>query len=130
MDDLEATPMRRQVLFATLVAVAVTLLGAPQRSGAQEGAAPAAGAVRLEPVPVEQVAREADRTLLQVNNQTPFIVFIYVGGVRIGWMRPYRTAVVRGMVNGYHTLYAHSQYGTMSWGPREAWIPGTWNLIY
>lgn len=122
--------MRRGTLCATLVTLAVTVLGAPHWSNAQEGAAPAAGAVRLEPVPVEQAAREEDRALLQINNQTPFIVFVYVGGVRIGWMRPYRTAVVRGMVNGYHTLYAHSQYGTMSWGPREAWIPGTWNLIY
>ena len=31
---------------------------------------------------------------------------------------------------GYHRLYAHSQYGTTSWGPRDAWIPGTWNLLY
>ncbi len=53
--------MRREILFATLVAVAVTLLGAPHLSNAQESAAPAAGAVRLEPVPAERVAREADR---------------------------------------------------------------------
>jgi hypothetical protein len=133
--------MRCRIAVASLLTLAVTLLAGSPITHADEGplGAPrlpspdsvgSPGAVRLEPVPVEQVAREGDRTLLQVNNQTPFIVFVYVGGVRIGWIRPYRTAIIRGLANGYHTLYAHSQYGTMSWGPRDAWIPGNWNLIY
>lgn len=120
--------MRCRIAVASLLTLALTLLAGSPITHADEGAA--AGAVRLEQVPVEQVAREADRTLLQVNNQTPFIVFIYVEGVRIGWMRPYRTAIIRGLTTGYHRLNAHSQYGTMSWGPRDAWIPGNWNLIY
>jgi len=121
--------MKCRIVVASLV-VMLTLLSGLGTAVADEGVAGPAGAVQLEQVPVEQVAREGDRTLLQVNNQTPFIVFIYVGGVRIGWMRPYRSAIIRGFLTGYHRIYAHSQYGTMSWGPRDAWIPGTWNLIY
>jgi hypothetical protein len=81
-------------------------------------------------VTVEEVAREGERNMLQINNQTPFIVIVYIGGVRLGWMRPYRVGLIRGLMVGYHRLYSHSQYGTTSWGPRDVWIPGTWNLLY
>ena len=122
--------MRCRTAVASLLTLAVTLLAGSPVTRADEGAR-APGAVWLEPVAVEKVAREAERDgLLQVNNQTPFIMIIMVDGVRVGWMRPYRTAIVRGLSTGYHALYAHSQYGTMSWGPRDAWVPGNWNLIY
>ena len=94
-------------------------------------ASPEAGAVFAEsPVFVEQVVREGDRNVLKVKNRTPFIVILNVGGVRVGWMRPYRTGIIRGLTPGYHKLYAHSRYGTMSWGPRDVWVPGNWNLLY
>lgn len=79
---------------------------------------------------IEQVVKEGDRTLLKVKNRTPFMVIVYVGGVRIGWVRPYRKGLIRGLRPGHHRLYAHTRYGTTSWGPRFIWIPGTWNLIY
>jgi hypothetical protein len=79
---------------------------------------------------IEQVANEGDRTLLKVKNRTPFMVIVYVGGVRIGWVRPYRKGLIRGLRPGHHRLYAHTRYGTTSWGPRFIWVPGTWNLMY
>lgn len=81
-------------------------------------------------ITIEEIARDGDRALLRVRNRTPFIVMVYIGGVRIGWMRPYRVGLIRGLMNGHHRLYAHSRYGTTSWGPRFVWIPGTWNLLY
>jgi hypothetical protein len=81
-------------------------------------------------ITIEEIARDGDRALLRVRNRTPFIVIVYIGGVRIGWMRPYRVGLIRGLMNGHHRLYAHSRYGTTSWGPRFVWIPGTWNLLY
>jgi hypothetical protein len=82
------------------------------------------------PISVEDVARESDRNVLQINNQSPFIVILYVGDVRVGFIHPYRSAFIRGLLAGYHKLYAHSQYGTTSWGPRDTWVPGSWNLTY
>jgi hypothetical protein len=79
---------------------------------------------------IEEVVKEGDRTLLKVKNRTPFMVIVYVGGVRIGWVRPYRKGLIRGLRPGHHRLYAHTRYGTTSWGPRFIWIPGTWNLMY
>ncbi len=82
------------------------------------------------PFTVEEIVRDGDRALLRVRNRTPFMVIMHIGGVRVGWMRPYRTGLLRGLVPGYHKLYAHSRFGSMSWGPREIWVPGTWNLLY
>lgn len=79
---------------------------------------------------IEEVIQDGERSLLRVRNRTPFIIIVYVGGVRLGWMRPYRVGLIRGLTNGYHRMYAHSRYGTTSWGPRFVWIPGTWNLLY
>lgn len=81
-------------------------------------------------ITVEEIIRDGDRSMLRVRNRTPFIVIVYLGGVRIGWMRPYRVGLIRGLMNGHHRLYAHTRYGTTSWGPRFIWIPGTWNLLY
>ena len=98
---------------------------------APAAATPQGGAALPDhPISVEQLLKEGDRTVLKVKNRTPFIVILNVGGRRIGWMRPYRTGVIRGLAPGYHKLYAHSRYGTMSWGPRDVWIPGNWNLLY
>jgi hypothetical protein len=110
----------------TVALVALTIGSATYQPGVQ---ATSTG-VALAQVPVEQVAKGSNRDMLQVNNQTPFIIIVYIGGIRIGWMRPYHTGLIRGLLTGYHRLYAHSQYGTTSWGPRDAWIPGTWNLLY
>lgn len=94
-------------------------------------ASPETGVILSEsPVTVEEVIQEGDRNVLKVKNRTPFIVILNVGGVRVGWMRPYRTGIIRGLTPGYHKLYAHSRYGTMSWGPRDVWVPGNWNLLY
>jgi hypothetical protein len=120
--------------LVTLLLVALLVGSFTMTPGGTAAASPQAIA-QLEGTPrdivsVEQVAREGDRNTLQINNQTPFITIVYIGGVRLGWMRPYRIGMIRGLMIGYHRLYAHSQYGTTSWGPRDVWIPGVWNLLY
>lgn len=53
---------------------------------------------------------------------------VYVGGVRSGWIKPFRTEVFKGLKAGYQKIYVHSHYGSASWGPKRVWVPGTWNL--
>jgi hypothetical protein len=79
-------------------------------------------------VALESVANEADRAVLKVQNSTPFILTIYVAGIRAGWIKPFRTVSFKGFKAGQHKFYAFSQYGTTSWGPEEITIPGKWNL--
>jgi hypothetical protein len=140
VDNVEANSMKSKIAVASVVTVALLALTvgsitfAPRSVTADPGKVTLVeNGVALEKTPgvsVEQVATEGERNMLQVNNNTPFIIIVYIGGIRIGWMRPYRTGLIRGLMTGYHRLYAHSQYGTTSWGPRDAWIPGTWNLLY
>jgi hypothetical protein len=79
---------------------------------------------------VGEIEVEADRGLLRVRNTTPFIMLLYVAKVRVGWVKPFRTEVLRGLRDGYHRLYAHSEYGSASWGPRSVWVPGTLNVTF
>lgn len=125
---------RTRIMLASIVTVALVALLAGSFTMTPEGSASPV-TTQLEGTPrdmvsVEQVAREGERNTLQINNQTPFINIVYIGGIRLGWMRPYRMGLIRGLMIGYHRLYAHSQYGTTSWGPRDVWIPGVWNLLY
>jgi hypothetical protein len=129
---------RRTLANAAVTALSLLLVSSsilvfsPGRVEASPAAPRAAvrGGAPAEPISVLEVVREGERNMLRVKNQTPFIVIVYIGGVRVGWMRPYRMGMIRGLVPGYHRLYAHSQYGTTSWGPQDIWIPGTWNLVY
>jgi len=117
------------VVVATLVVGSFTLV--PSRVQANPMGVTADGTkLPDDAIVIEEVIRDGDRGVLRVRNRTPFIIMVYVGGVRIGWMRPYRIGRIRGLMNGYHRLYAHSRYGTTSWGPRSIWVPGTWNLLY
>ena len=129
---------KTRITLASIVTVLLVALLAgsfTMTPGGTATASPRVVTAQLEGTPremvsVEQVAREGERNTLQINNQTPFITIVYIGGVRLGWMRPYRIGLIRGLMIGYHRLYAHSQYGTTSWGPRDVWIPGVWNLLY
>ena len=77
---------------------------------------------------VEEVAREPERGVLKLRNNTPFIMLIYVAKVRIAWVKPFRNEQIRGLKDGRHKLYAHSQYGSASFGPRSVTVPGTLNI--
>jgi hypothetical protein len=101
------------LVTALLLAAAMLTANGPRWSSAH--AQPAAG-------------REMGHQVLRVRNRTPFIVEIYVGGLRVGWLRPYRSGVLRGLRRGHHRLYAHTRWGTMAWGPRSMAVPGTWSL--
>jgi hypothetical protein len=121
--------------IATLVALTLAIGGVTltaRRAGADRVSVRAADGNKLpdDAIVVEEIIRDGDRATLRIRNRTPFIVMVYIGGVRIGWMRPYRVGMIRGLMNGFHRLYAHSRYGTTSWGPRPVWVPGTWNLLY
>jgi hypothetical protein len=65
---------------------------------------------------------------LRLRNRTPFMLTVYIGGVRSGWIKPFRTEVFRGLKTGQHKVYVASHYGSASWGPRRVPVPGTWNL--
>jgi len=122
--------MKSRIALASVVSVVAVSLLVLSLTLTPGNVAVASPQGDLKPISVEQVAHEADRNTLRVNNQTPFITILYIGGVRVGWMRPYHTGMINGLLAGYYRLYAHSQYGTMSWGPRDAWVPGSWNLLY
>ena len=81
-------------------------------------------------ISIEEVIQDGDRVVLRIKNRTPFILIIYIAGVRVGWLRPQRVALMRGISRGYHKLHAHTRYGTTAWGPKEIWVPGTWNILY
>ncbi len=122
--------MKKILLLAG--AAALVLAASATFVGLQEQQAAADTGTQMEGAPftIEEIVRDGDRALLRVRNRTPFMVIMHIGGVRVGWMRPYRTGLLRGLAPGYHKLYAHSRFGSMSWGPREIWVPGTWNLLY
>jgi hypothetical protein len=80
------------------------------------------------PLPVEEVAREADRGVLKIKNTTPYILTIFVHGVRAGWIKPYRTESFKGLKDGLHRMYAVSEYGSAAWGPRDVRVPGSLNV--
>jgi hypothetical protein len=65
---------------------------------------------------------------LKIKNRTPFIINIYIGGVRSGWVKPFRTEVFKGLKAGKHKLYAITHYGSSFWGPLKVNVPGAWNL--
>jgi hypothetical protein len=134
---METNSMKAKITLASITTVVIVglVVGSLSVVPREVQATPKVLKVNAEKLPddaitIEEIARDGDRTLLRVQNRTPFIVIVYVGGVRIGWVRPYRKGLIRGLMRGHHRLYAHSRYGTTSWGPRFIWIPGTWNLLY
>lgn len=78
--------------------------------------------------PAASQAGKSSARVLKVRNRTPFIVNIYVAKIRVGWVRPFRLAVFKGLKKGSHTVYAVSHYGFSHWGPRRIRVPGMWNL--
>lgn len=80
------------------------------------------------PRPVEEVAREAERGVLRIKNSSPFILQVYVAGIRIGWIKPFRSELFKGLRDGVHRIYLHSEYGTVAWGPRQVQVPGQLNV--
>jgi hypothetical protein len=103
------------VSFTLLAALSAPVLSAPVLAD-------------LDPLSPEEAAQELDRGVLRIRNNTPFIMLIYVSGIRAGWIKPFRTELFRGLKDGGHKIYAHSEYGSASWGPRSVKSPGTLNL--
>jgi hypothetical protein len=65
---------------------------------------------------------------LRIKNRTPFLINVFIGGVRSGWIKPFRTEVFKGLKAGRHKLYAITHYGSSYWGPSKIDVPGQWNL--
>jgi hypothetical protein len=101
--------MLRRLVLAGLV---VGLWGGVAPAG------PSPAGIELEPT----------REVLRIRNRTPFMLTVYVAGVRSGWIKPFRTVLFKGLKAGYQKIYVHSHYGSASWGPKRVWVPGTWNL--
>jgi len=98
----------RQLVLAAVTGL-LLCLGAPVKE------APAAKKKPSDPV-------------LRIKNRTPFIINIYIGGVRSGWIKPFRTEVFKGLKVGKHKLYAITHYGSSFWGPMKIGVPGALNL--
>jgi hypothetical protein len=113
--SLETVPMTREELRAA-------------KRDAEQFAWNKHGTSGADALDVRVVAQEHDRTILRIRNRTPFMIYIYIHNVRVGWVQPYRTGLMRGLRVGYHRLYAHSRFGSVYWGPRRIWVPGNWNL--
>ena len=128
--------MKTTTLVTAAVLSCAVLAGRASHAAAAAGEEPlvvaeatAAGA-RLpdDALEVKLISKEGDRGVLMVRNRTPFLVLVYIRGIRVGWLRAYRTGIIRGLVTGYHNVYAHSRWGSMHWGPRQMWIPSRWTL--
>ena len=91
-------------------------------------AAAALAAVALAAALAAARAGDAGATF-EVRNRTPLRVFVYVDGVRAGWLGPYRRGRFRGLRRGYHRFYARTRFGNAAWGPRLLRVPGAWNLL-
>ncbi len=66
--------------------------------------------------------------VLRLRNSSPFIIQVFIGGVRVGWVKPFRTELFKGLKGGYHKIYTHTEYGTVAWGPKNVMVPGTLNV--
>ncbi|MFH1132030.1 MAG: hypothetical protein V1754_11890 [Pseudomonadota bacterium] len=111
------------IVFCVLLC-SILVLAQPQ----EKTSAPKNQQLSSDAIDVEVMSDGKDRSILQVRNRTPFVVLLYVHGVRVGWLRPYRTGTIRGLRAGYHRVYAHSRWGSVYWGPKRVWVPGNWNL--
>jgi hypothetical protein len=69
-------------------------------------------------------ARSVEGATLRVKNASPFILQVFIGGVRAGWLKPFRTELFNGLRAGTHRVFLHSEYGTVAWGPRDVHVPG------
>jgi hypothetical protein len=90
--------------------------------GAAKGPSPASSGATKKP------AAAPEQTVLRIMNGTPFIVQIFVEGVRVGWLRPFRTELFRGLKPGKHKVFASSEYATTHVGPVAVDVPGAWNV--
>jgi hypothetical protein len=124
-----------KMFIALIVALFFFILPTASLSSSEEhplgdGAASAQRFLERGLLLLEGTARAEERGVMRIQNQTPFLVIVYASGVKIGWLRPYRTGVMRGLQNGLHKFFAHTRYGTTAWGPRDMRVPGSWNLTY
>jgi hypothetical protein len=65
---------------------------------------------------------------LQVQNHTPFRVYVYVDKVLVGWVDGDTIFVIKGFVPGYYVFYGRTHFGAASWGPFLVYIPGIHHL--
>ena len=65
---------------------------------------------------------------LQVQNHTPFRVYVYVDKVLTGWVDGDTIFVIKGFVPGYYVFYGRTHFGAASWGPFLVYIPGVHHL--
>ena len=119
-------------LFTAALMVGVSLVPAQVLAGPQvdKDAIEIVGpnGEKTDALEIVSIEEEGDRMMLRIRNRTPFICIVYIYGRRVGWLRPFRTGLIRGLRRGFHRIYAHSRWGSFYWGPRSVWVPGTWSL--
>ena len=65
---------------------------------------------------------------LLVHNPSAVAAFVYIDGVRLGWVSPEHKLRFEGMPQGYYRVFVHSPSGVRSWGPRDMYLPGELRL--
>jgi|GEM_PF-6972690 hypothetical protein len=65
---------------------------------------------------------------LQMKNRSKFAAYVYVDGIRIGFIGSRSDFTFTGLPDGYYRIYATTPSGLKSWGPRDTYIPGPLTL--
>ena len=101
--------------FSALIVASLLLVGS------------AARAADRSPISVTGINTRKGQQLV-VRNKTPFLGMVYVRNLRVAWLKPFGTTVIKGFQPGRHKLYATTRYGSSSWGPTGVWVPGNWTV--
>lgn len=65
---------------------------------------------------------------LEVKNRSGYAAYVYVDGIRMGWVGSGQSFAFTGLPDGYYRIYATSPSGIKSWRPRDTYIPGPFTL--
>lgn len=61
---------------------------------------------------------------ITVENRTPTVAMVYLDGVLLGWVAPYKQHSFRGVPAGFYRVYARTPLGSNAWGPYDLYVPG------
>lgn len=84
----------------------------------------AAGKQLVKPAELAGLRGQAPAGPLTVENRGPAAAMIYLDGVLLGWVAPYKQHSFRGVPAGFYRVYARTPLGSNAWGPYDMYIPG------
>ncbi|MCC6746339.1 MAG: hypothetical protein IT371_01690 [Deltaproteobacteria bacterium] len=87
-----------------------------------------AGMQRLRGKELSPLRAGAPGGPLRVRNLSPFAAWLYLDGLRLGWVAPESDFSFAEVPAGYYRLYAVTSTGVRAWGPVDLYVPGGWTL--